>query len=87
MVLDAKKIDKVIIFGHSFGTWFGNTFILNHPTRVRGFIQICGIVNEHFVGFEFMRSILTRIKIFTDCDTEKAESRMEYWEKFEKLRL
>ncbi|MGH7121075.1 MAG: alpha/beta fold hydrolase [Acetobacteraceae bacterium] len=42
LLLDAWGHDRVVLMGHSFGTNMANYFLLAHPERVAGLIQIAG---------------------------------------------
>ncbi|WP_460492275.1 alpha/beta fold hydrolase [Dactylosporangium cerinum] len=42
MLLDAWGHDRVVLVGHSFGTNMASYFLLAHPERVAGLIQIAG---------------------------------------------
>ncbi|MGV9306295.1 alpha/beta fold hydrolase [Nonomuraea sp. NPDC004354] len=42
LLLDAWKHDRVVLLGHSFGTNMAGYFLLAHPERVAGLIQIAG---------------------------------------------
>jgi pimeloyl-ACP methyl ester carboxylesterase len=42
LLLDAWGHDRVVLVGHSFGTSLGSYFLLAHPERVAGLVQIAG---------------------------------------------
>jgi proline iminopeptidase len=42
LLLDAWEHDRVVLVGHSFGTNLASYFLLAHPGRVAGLIQIAG---------------------------------------------
>jgi pimeloyl-ACP methyl ester carboxylesterase len=42
LLLDAWRHDRVVLVGHSFGTNLAGYFLLAHPERVGGLIQIAG---------------------------------------------
>jgi proline iminopeptidase len=42
LLLDAWGHDRVVLMGHSFGTNMANYFLLAHPERVAGLVQIAG---------------------------------------------
>jgi len=42
LLLDAWRHDRVVLVGHSFGTNLASYFLLTHPERVAGLIQIAG---------------------------------------------
>lgn len=42
LLLDAWEHDRVVLVGHSFGTAMASYFLLAHPERVAGLIQIAG---------------------------------------------
>ena len=42
LLLDAWGHDRVVLMGHSFGTNMAGYFMLAHPERVAGLIQIAG---------------------------------------------
>lgn len=37
-VLDALGVDKIDLYGDSYGTWFGQVFAYRHPTRLRSLV-------------------------------------------------
>ena len=81
MVLNRRKIGKIIIFGHFFGTWFSNYLILRKPERVRGFVQLCGICgtqNEND-NFNLFKTLLKLGGLFNSCELEKDDSRSQYF--------
>jgi pimeloyl-ACP methyl ester carboxylesterase len=41
-LLDARGHDRVVLLGHSFGTNMASYFLLAHPERVAGLIQLAG---------------------------------------------
>ncbi len=41
-LLDAWGHDRVVLMGHSFGTTMASYFLLAHPERVAGLIQLAG---------------------------------------------
>ncbi|MFC5833729.1 alpha/beta fold hydrolase [Nonomuraea insulae] len=42
LLLDAWEHDRVVLVGHSFGTNMAGYFLLAHPERVAGLVQIAG---------------------------------------------
>jgi pimeloyl-ACP methyl ester carboxylesterase len=42
-LLDAWGHDRVVLMGHSFGTDMATYFLLAHPQRVAGLIQLAGL--------------------------------------------
>jgi pimeloyl-ACP methyl ester carboxylesterase len=42
LLLDAWGHDRVVLVGHSFGTDLASYFLLTHPERVAGMVQIAG---------------------------------------------
>lgn len=50
LVLEQRKVDKIIFCGHSLGSIFASYFINNYPEVVAGYINITGIVNQWYVG-------------------------------------
>ncbi|MFV2114611.1 alpha/beta fold hydrolase [Micromonospora sp. LOL_025] len=42
LLLDARGHDRVVLVGHSFGTNLASYFLLAHPERVAGLIQLAG---------------------------------------------
>jgi pimeloyl-ACP methyl ester carboxylesterase len=46
LLLDAWGHDRVVLVGHSFGTDLASFFLLAHPGRVAGLIQIAGLFLE-----------------------------------------
>lgn len=42
LLLDVWQHDRVVLVGHSFGTNLASYFLLSHPERVAGLVQIAG---------------------------------------------
>lgn len=59
LLLEERKVAKIIYVGHSLGSIFGSYFITKHPELVCGYMNITGIVNYWYTGLlTFYRSAI-----------------------------
>lgn len=50
MVLEDRKVTRLVYCGHSMGSIFASYFINKYADIVHGYINVTGIVNQWYIG-------------------------------------